>query len=174
MVWPPWGRALKLVLRLGLDRDGSLLVATRPLVLRSARRAVRVATGHSRPARGDIAHDRVAARAASRTTAHSVCATGRSARALCTRPRLATEHCLGHCSITLLKKKINNHPRDLGSHSMVSEHRYTTTYGLRDMGLGHGYCGEIDTSVTAWYRSLCARVPRTRWEIGLDHSFRCI
>ena len=37
---------------------------------------------------------------------------------------------------------------------MVTEYRYTTTKGLRDMGLGHGYCGEIDTNVIAWCRSL--------------------
>ena len=45
---------------------------------------------------------------------------------------------------------------------MVSEHRYTTTKGLRDMGLGHGYCHEIDTNVIAWYQSLVHGT-------GLDH-----
>ena len=36
------------------------------------------------------------------------------------------------------------------------------------MGLGHCYCGEIDTSVIAWYRSLGTRIPRSSWD-GLDH-----
>ena len=29
--------------------------------------------------------------------------------------------------------------REMGRHSLVSEHRYTTTLGLRDLGLGHGH-----------------------------------
>ena len=36
------------------------------------------------------------------------------------------------------------------------------------MGLGHGYCGESDTSVIAWYRSLGTLIPRSSWT-GLDH-----
>ena len=45
---------------------------------------------------------------------------------------------------------LSTNPRDLGLHSMVSEHRYTTTLGLRDIGFDHGYFGEIDISVIAW------------------------
>ena len=37
------------------------------------------------------------------------------------------------------------------------------------MGLGHGYCGEINTSVIDWYRSLDTRIPKTRWAWGLYH-----
>ena len=51
---------------------------------------------------------------------------------------------------------------------MVSKHRYMTTKGLRDIGLGHSYCGEIDTNVIAWYRSLGTLIPRSSWD-GLDH-----
>ena len=36
------------------------------------------------------------------------------------------------------------------------------------MGLGHGYVGEIDTNVTAWYRSLGTQIPRVHGT-GLDH-----
>ena len=32
------------------------------------------------------------------------------------------------------------------------------------MGLGHCYCGEIDTSIIAWYRSLGIRIPRSSWD----------
>ena len=49
-------------------------------------------------------------------------------------------------------------------HNVVSEHRYTSTYDLRDMGLGHDYCGEIDTNVIAWYRSLGTLIPRSSWD----------
>ena len=52
----------------------------------------------------------------------------------------------------------------LARHNIVSEHRYTNTQGLRDMGLGHDYCGEIDISVIAWSRSLGAGVPRSSWD----------
>ena len=44
---------------------------------------------------------------------------------------------------------------------------------MRDMGLGHGYCGEIDTSIIAWYRSLGTRIPRSSWT-GLDHCMHCV
>ena len=54
---------------------------------------------------------------------------------------------------------------------MVSKHRYTTTKGLRDIGLGHGYCGEINTNVIAWYQSLGTLIPRSSWT-SLDH-FMC-
>ena len=47
---------------------------------------------------------------------------------------------------------------------MVSKHRYMTTKGLRDIGLGHSYCGEIDTNVIAWYRSLGTLIPRSSWD----------
>ena len=30
-------------------------------------------------------------------------------------------------------------PQEMGRHNLVSEHRYTSTYGLRDLGLGHGH-----------------------------------
>ena len=32
------------------------------------------------------------------------------------------------------------------------------------MGLGHGYCGEIDTGVIAWSRSLGTLIPRSSWD----------
>ena len=32
------------------------------------------------------------------------------------------------------------------------------------MGLGHCYCGEIDTRVIAWYQSLGTRTPRSSWD----------
>ena len=47
---------------------------------------------------------------------------------------------------------------------MVSKHGYMSTYGLRDMGLGHSYYGEIDTSVIAWSQNLGTLIPR----ISLD------
>ena len=28
-----------------------------------------------------------------------------------------------------------------------------------------------DWSVTAWYQSLSTRIPRIRWDMGLDHVF---
>ena len=37
-------------------------------------------------------------------------------------------------------------------------------YYMRDMGLDHGYCGEINTSVIAWYRSLGTLIPRSSWD----------
>ena len=65
-------------------------------------------------------------RAHARTTAHSVRATGRNAHTLCTQPRLAIEHCLGHCSWTLFNNTVHEHcskkkkdPRDLGHHSLL-------------------------------------------------------
>ena len=32
------------------------------------------------------------------------------------------------------------------------------------MGLGHGYFGEIDTSVIAWYRSLGTLIHKSSWD----------
>ena len=37
------------------------------------------------------------------------------------------------------KKKKKMTPENLGRHSLVSEPRYTSTLGLREMGLGHGH-----------------------------------
>ena len=74
MVWRPWGRDLKLVSRPGLDRDCSVCVTTRPLVSSSARRTMRVATEHVRPAR-DRATTRTTARGVRRLGAvHAHCA----------------------------------------------------------------------------------------------------
>ena len=39
-----------------------------------------------------------------------------------------------------------------------------STYGLRDMGLGNGYYGEIDISVIAWYHILGRLIPRSSWD----------
>ena len=51
-------------------------------------------------------------------------------------------------------------PQVLGCHGLVSELRYTNTYNLRGMGLGHDIYGASDTNVTAWYHSLGIHSPR--------------
>ena len=64
--------------------------------------------------------------------------------------------CQGYPTSTNLPwvDELSTDPWDLWCHSMVSKHRYTTTWSLRDIGLGHGYCCEIYTSVIAWCLSL--------------------
>ena len=65
---------------------------------------MRVATEHACLMRA-CSRNKVAARVAVCMTARSACATERSARALCTGPRLAIEHYLGHYSWTLFIQK---------------------------------------------------------------------
>ena len=44
-----------------------------------------------------------------RTTAHSVRVTGCNAHTLCPQPKLAIEHCLGHCSWTRFNNTVHGH-----------------------------------------------------------------
>ena len=57
----------------------------------------------------------------------------------------------------------STNPWVLGRHSLVSELRYTSTLGLRGMGLGQEIYGEFGTNVIAWYPSLGIRTPKAWW-----------
>ena len=94
--------------RLFACRDTTLGVATRPLV---SRHDPWCRTGQAGCACRDQACTPNARqqRAHARTTAHNVRATGRNAHTLCTQPRLAIEHCLGHCSWTLFNNTVHRH-----------------------------------------------------------------
>ena len=71
-------------------------------------------------------------------------------------------HCLGHCSLTLFmdtvkkKKSTKINPRVLGHHNVVSELRYTNTYGVCDW----------HPKFVNWCQGLGTRIPRTRWGMG--------